>query len=283
MKQRGDFVFRAASGIAYSGTAAGTGPALLFLHGFTGHKTAYPAFRAQLARACAVISLDLPGHGQTVMPTTVPSSFMQVVTDLAQFLKDRAMGPVHGVGYSMGGRLALALALQCPEWVRSLTLIGTSPGIASPALRQRRRARDQDLAAFMTAVPAAVFRDYWDKLPLFAHDSPPVPARRHCGLSGCNDRTGTGNLARSLSILGTGTQPSFWQSLSALHRPVQLIVGSHDVKYVQVARAMQDHLPRSNLVLIPGAGHRAHVDRPAEVSARIMEHIFQQPLEQHRH
>ncbi len=274
MKQRVDFVFRAASGIAYHGTETGTGPALLFLHGFTGHKTAYPAFLAQLARACTVISLDLPGHGHTVMPATVPSGFMQVVADLAQFLKDRAMGPVHGVGYSMGGRLALALTLQFPEGVRSLTLIGASPGIASPALRQRRRARDQDLAAFMTAVPAAVFRDYWDKLPLFAH-GPPVPARRPCGLSGHNDRTD--NLARSLSILGTGTQPSFWQSLPALHRPVQLIVGSHDVKYGQVARAMQDRLPHSRMELIPGAGHRAHVDQPGEVSARIMEHIFQQP------
>ena len=279
MKQSIDFAFRAASGITYHGTESGTGPPLLFLHGFTGHKKAYPEFLDRLAQACTVVSLDLPGHGHTVIPAAVQSDFLQVVEDLAQILEDRASGSVHCVGYSMGGRLALAMALCFPELVRSLALIGASPGIANPGLRFRRRASDRDLAAFIAAVPAAAFLDYWYKLPLFANGNP-TPVGSSLGLLHLKDHAG--NLAQSLSILGTGTQPSFWKSLPKLNLPVLLVVGNSDAQYVKVARDMQCGLPNSRIALIPGAGHRAHVDRPGEVSARIMEHVSQHPLEQHQ-
>ncbi len=279
MKQRGCFVFRAASGITYHGTKTGTGPHLLFLHGFTGHKTAYPSLLNQLTRVCTVTSLDLPGHGHTAIPANALGGFMQVVADLAQILAARALDPAHCVGYSMGGRIVLAMALQFPKLVQSLTLIGASPGIASQALRLRRQAKDRDLAAFIAAVPIAAFLDYWHRLPLFAHGKPVSP-ESHRG-SPCPPGQAS-NLARSLSMLGTGVQPSFWDVLSELQVPVQLIVGRNDAKYVQVARDMQRRLPNSRMDLISAAGHRAHVDQPEEVGAKLMEHVLQHPGEQHQ-
>lgn len=279
MKQQGrPFVYRAASEITYHGIEIGAGPSLLFLHGFTGHKAAYPEFLNQLAAACTVLSLDLPGHGDTAIAAELTCGFTQVADDLAQILESRGPGPTHCVGYSMGGRLALAMALRSPKRVSTLTLIGASPGIASPTMRRRRLARDQDLALFIAQAPVAAFWDYWCKLPLFAHGNslsagsnltPPCP------------KGSASHLAQSLSLLSTGNQPSFWDALPGLNLPVQLIAGSNDAQYVQVARDMQLRLPHSRIDLIPGAGHRAHVDRPGEVSTRIMGYILQQPLEQH--
>ena len=78
------------------------------------------------------------------------------------------------------------------------------------------------------------------------------------------------NVARSLSILGTGAQPSFWECLPVLNSPVQLICGSKDTRYVQLALEMQCRLPICRVELIPGAGHRAQVDRPRKSAAKLL-------------
>ncbi len=176
----------------------------------------------------------------------------------------------------MGGRLILGMACRHSELVKTLCLIGASPGISSPESRRLRFANDCDLARYISGVPMAAFLDYWQRLPLFAYGQTAIPAG---GLDQVDLRSLSRNVASSLSILGTGIQPSFWACLPELNLPVQLICGLKDKKYVQLALEMQSRLPKCRVEFIPGAGHRAQVDQPKQVSHKILEFIAQQPSE----
>ncbi len=272
MNKKTRFTHRASGGIEYHGFESGAGHSLLFLHGFTGHSAAYPDFLRQMEGYFRIISLDLPGHGNTTLPTALNASFLQIADDIAEIVRTRMQSSAHCVGYSMGGRLVLAMACRHSELVKTSCLISASPGIANSDSRRLRLAYDSDLASYMVGVPMAAFLDYWRRLPLFANGQ---SATSRNGLDQIDLRSRPLNVARSLSILGTGAQPSFWECLPVLNLPVQLICGSKDTRYVQLALEMQCRLPICRVELIPGAGHRAQVDRPREVSRKIIEFITQ--------
>ena len=69
--------------------------------------------------------------------------------------------------------------------------------------------------------------------------------------------------------MGAGAQPAVWHRLPALDRPVLLVVGARDTKYVAIAERMHRLLPRSNLVVCPAAGHLVHVDQPAAFAEAV--------------
>jgi pimeloyl-ACP methyl ester carboxylesterase len=82
-------------------------------------------------------------------------------------------------GYSMGGRLALALALRIPQRVERLVLISASPGLANDGERAARRAADEAFADRIEAIGVEAFARAWAAQPLFAGQSPEVAAAAH--------------------------------------------------------------------------------------------------------
>jgi 2-succinyl-6-hydroxy-2,4-cyclohexadiene-1-carboxylate synthase len=128
----------------------------------------------------AVIAPDLPGHGGTAADADGQGpGFLDVVVELAA-LTARAwrhaeplapgevLPKVPLVGYSMGGRLALGLAMMAPQRFTSLVLISTRPGIDSPEERRERRAADLALADRIEAIGAVAFAEEWAAHPLIA-------------------------------------------------------------------------------------------------------------------
>jgi pimeloyl-ACP methyl ester carboxylesterase len=113
---------------------AGSGPALLAIHGLGGTKASFLPTLALMSRTHRVIALDLPGFGDSVKPLRAAYDaryFAGVVTDLMDALE---ISRAHLVGNSMGGRIALEMALTAPERVDRLVLL--SPAMAW--LRPRR-------------------------------------------------------------------------------------------------------------------------------------------------
>ncbi|HRA21715.1 MAG TPA: alpha/beta fold hydrolase, partial [Anaerolineae bacterium] len=132
-----------------------TRPPLLLLHGFTGDRRSWLGFAAAWRRLQAgdradgrhhgyrrrVIALDLPGHGRSPQPADPAARTMPgVVAEVQATIDALGITRAHVLGYSMGGRVALSLALAVPERVASLSLIGASPGIADAAERDARAA-----------------------------------------------------------------------------------------------------------------------------------------------
>ena len=246
------------TGIVYQGGATGNGPPLWLLHGFTGHGQSLEPVSRILSQQFSLLAIDLPGHGRTRDIPDPNAKFEEVLADLHDAVRRWRAHPLHMVGYSMGGRVALGFAFRFPDAVASLTLLGASPGIADPAQRQERSVLDRDLARYMVQTPDGVFERYWESQPLFGGSTPAGSS----GGSRAASRNTRRGWARSLGLLGTGSQPSYWHHLPHLHRPVQLIAGASDHKFRRIAEAMSQRLPNSRLRTVPNAGHRVHLDNP---------------------
>jgi 2-succinyl-6-hydroxy-2,4-cyclohexadiene-1-carboxylate synthase len=232
------------------------GGRVVLVHGFTQTRRSWAAVEERLGGRWEVVRVDLPGHGE--------SGGVRVGFAEAAGLVGAAGEVGAYVGYSLGGRLCLRLALDRPDLVRALVLIGASPGIAEAAQRAERRAADEALAEAIERDGVAAFLDRWLAGPLFA-TLPEVAAGRAERLANTPD-----GLAWALRALGAGAQEPLWDRLAGLRAPTLLVAGERDVKFAALAREMAAAIgPTSRVALVPGAGHAAHLERPAEMAAMI--------------
>jgi 2-succinyl-6-hydroxy-2,4-cyclohexadiene-1-carboxylate synthase len=168
-----------------------------------------------------------------------------------------AVGDIGGravyVGYSMGGRLCLQLALDRPDVVERLVLVSASPGISDPSERAARVASDEQLARSIEHDGVDAFLERWLAQPLFASLPPQL-----ADLEGRRANT-VERLTHQLRALGPGAHPSNWERLHEIECPVALVVGSNDTKYVAIAEQMAGPL-RANMRVIADRGHACHLE-----------------------
>ena len=121
-------------------------PALMFLHGFTGSGRDWTE-TVEALPDCRCILVDLPGHGRSAgcPPDLYPMP--RAALALLAVLDDLGVGQCIPVGYSMGGRLALYLALTHPDRCLALVVESGSPGLASKQERESRRQWDESKAS----------------------------------------------------------------------------------------------------------------------------------------
>jgi 2-succinyl-6-hydroxy-2,4-cyclohexadiene-1-carboxylate synthase len=233
---------------------------VVLVHGFTQTSASWGPVADRLARRFEVVRVDLPGHGG---PGAVEVGFAE-----AAGLVGATGGPAAYVGYSLGGRLCLRLALDRPDLVRALILIGGSPGIADAAGRAERRAADERLARRIERDGVAAFLDDWLAGPLFA-TLPAEAAGREQRLANTAE-----GLASALRRLGTGAQEPLWDRLGELRPPALLVAGERDPKFTGIAKQMAAAIgPAAQVVLVEGAGHAAHLERPAATAALLEEFL----------
>ena len=160
-------------------------------------------------------------------------------------------------GYSLGGRVALHVALAAPERISRLLIIAASPGIEDEGERAERRAADHALADRLETEPFEDFIERWRTQPLFAADPPEVGelARED------QRRNRPGALARVLRGLGTGEMQPLWGRLPELRMPVGILVGERDQKFVAIGRRMADAIAGSRLQVVAG-GHGLPLENP---------------------
>src|SRR5512132_2295937 len=187
---------------------------VVLVHGFTQTLAAWGPVAARLAGRWQVVRVDLPGHGG--------SGAVRVGFAEAAGLVGATGGAAAYVGYSLGGRLCLRLALDRPDLVRALILIGGSPGIADAGGRAERRAADERLARRIERDGVAAFLDTWLAGPLFA-TLPAEAAGREQRLANTAE-----GLASALRRLGTGAQEPLWERLGQLRPPALLVAGERD-------------------------------------------------------
>jgi 2-succinyl-6-hydroxy-2,4-cyclohexadiene-1-carboxylate synthase len=168
-------------------------------------------------------------------------------------------------GYSMGGRIALHVALAHPERVSRLVLVSSTAGIEHEAERAARRERDEALAAWIEAHTIAEFADRWGAQPLFAGQSPQVAAAARADRL-CNEPA---HLAAALRGVGTGVMAPLWDRLGELDMPFAVLAGERDAKFAALALRLADALPRASATIVPGAGHALVLEAPAAVAAAI--------------
>jgi 2-succinyl-6-hydroxy-2,4-cyclohexadiene-1-carboxylate synthase len=258
----------APSGIGYPIWQAGAGTPLVLLHGFTGSHETWRDLTEHLTSTHLVVALDLPGHGMSTLPDSLSWTFASVVDDLAWMIATLPSGNADVLGYSMGGRVALALTVEHPERVRRLVLESASPGIADQRERRQRQAADEQLAARIRREGVETFVTYWEALPMWETQAaiPDVvrERQRQTRLGHTSD-----GLATNLLATGTGAQESYWADLAKLKTPVMVIAGELDLKFAQIAARMTEAMPNAQLEIVAGAGHAVHLEQPAEYVQRV--------------
>ncbi len=243
----------------------GRGPdRLVLVHGFTQTLRSWDRLAIPLADTFQVVRVDLPGHGGS---GGVEMSFEDTAAAIGE-----AGGRATYVGYSLGGRLCLRLAIDRPDLVQSLVLVGASPGLADADERATRRAADDDLAADIERIGTAAFLERWLAQPMFATLEPQpedMDARR---------ANTSGGLATALRRLGAGVQQPLWDRLDELTMPVLVVAGQRDSKFVHIAEEMADAIGVNAQAVAPaGAGHPAHLERPISFSRLLQAFLVLHP------
>lgn len=223
-------------------------PTMTFVHGFTQTHVSWERITVPLSSHHRCVVLDAPCHGQAQDVVVDFSAAAELIADAA---RDTVL-----VGYSMGGRLALAATVAEPSRFRALVLISATAGIDDTSARDARRDADDRLAERIESIGTSVFLDEWTTQPMFRHTElshDDLAARR---------TNAPGSLARSLRTCGTGVQPSLWNDVTKIDLPTLIVAGESDAKYVEIGRRLHDAIRQSELAIIEGSGHATHLDQP---------------------
>lgn len=260
--------------VGYHVKVVGDGEPLLLLHGFTGSSDNWLPFFSELSEHFRLIAPDLLGHGRTDAPADARRYSMEAAAaDLEALLLKLDAVPAYVLGYSMGGRLALYLAVTRPHLVRTLLLESASPGLETDAERQQRQESDCELADWIEANGIRAFVERWEGIPLFASQRR-LAAEVQAALRAQRLKNRPHGLANSLRGMGTGVQPSLWQRLAELEMPTLLLAGALDEKFLAVNRRMAAAMPVATLQVIADAGHTIHLERPDEFIAAITKFLI---------
>lgn len=238
----------------------GSGEPVLLLTGLGGAGAAWEPQVPLFARHFRTIVPDHRGTGRST-GTADGQTIARHAQDMAGLLEALDALPAHVVGWSTGGAIGMAMALDHPQAVRSLVLTATWGRADPPFTRQfqlrRRILRElgQDAAAQQTTLllhsPAYV-REHWPEL------------RRREGLLAAGAPAVEIQLARIDMVLAH----DLLDRVGAIERPATIVVGELDaITPPHLSEELHRHLPHAELHVVPGAGHAVFVERPDEYFA----------------
>ncbi|UII55313.1 2-succinyl-6-hydroxy-2,4-cyclohexadiene-1-carboxylate synthase [Cytobacillus spongiae] len=252
---------------------AGNGFPLFLLHGFTGDVTTWYSTSPYFASKAQLIFVDLLGHGKTAKPSNYERYDIQLIAnDMVELLDKLGIEQVDILGYSMGGRLALTIAMLYPERVRKLILESASPGILFSNDRQERRRQDQQLAHFILEEGIERFVEKWENITLFQTQKN-LPIDIQSQIRNQRRKNSELGLANSLLGMGTGSQSSWWNLLGECAVETLLITGELDLKFCTIAEKMQNMLAKCKWVNVNGCGHAIHVEEPEKFGTIVSEFL----------
>jgi 2-succinyl-6-hydroxy-2,4-cyclohexadiene-1-carboxylate synthase len=245
-------------------------PSIVWLHGFAGAPRMWRAAQREVRRAgvsARARTPRLPGHGRA--PWAVPGAFDDVARAFA--VRVRARG-AWIVGYSMGARVALAMAACAPWRVAGLVLVGVNAGFGPRAAKARaaRREWEARVARGIERDGLAAFARAWEMLPLFATERDLSAAVRRARRAERRDHTPRG-VAWSMRTLGLATMPDLAPDLAVLAArvPVHLVAGARDPKFTRIARTLARRAPGAVVHVVEGAGHNVALENPRALGAIV--------------
>ncbi|GBD02672.1 Esterase YbfF [bacterium HR18] len=246
------------------------GPALLILHGLLGssgnwHTLASKAFAPHFR----VWALDLRGHGRS--PHAEPIDYPTMAADVLAFMDRYQLGRAHVLGHSMGGKVAMELALRAPDRVDRLVVVDIAPRAYEARHNHILQAlRDIDLAqynnrqaidkALAASIPEDSIRQFLLKNLLY--DAATQTYRWQVDLQGLMRYYDRINAAINNQRQFTG--------------PALFVRGERS-DYLTESDATHMHrlFPRAQMVIIPGAGHWVHADAPEAFAHTVVTFLLQ--------
>ena len=237
---------------------------LLLLHGFTGSPESWDPILHELSEPQHILRPALTGHGGG----EIARSFDEEVERLARIVRWWATGKAHVCGYSLGGRLALALLCRHPDLFHRGTVIGATPGLSDEQARRRQVSWQEAWVRKLSDEGLESFVDAWERLPIWKgqeHLDVEI-RRRQRAIRLDHDALG---LAHAMRYLDTAVMGDLRPELRHISVPTRLVVGEEDEKFRAIAEEMVSASSFFRVVTVEGAGHNVPLARPAEVAALL--------------
>jgi len=262
----------------------GAEPAL-YIHGLGGSSTNWTDLAALLATWLDGMAMDLPGFGRSDPAPRGGYSLSALSGRAAQLIEHHGRGPVHLLGNSLGGAVAVHLAASRPELVRTLTLV--SP--AMPSLRPRRGSDPLLPLLLVPGASAVASRRLAQLRPeqralavvnLCFADPSLVPESRLAEAAAEVERRNALPYAmdafvRTLrSLIGSYLAPgprSQWRAASRITAPALIVWGRQDrLVDVSLAPRLARTVPGSRLLILDNVGHTAQLEAPEPVARAVL-------------
>ena len=247
-------------------------PPLVMLHGFAQSVNSFSLHVSELSKHFRVLRIDLPGHGGTQVPATL--DWAMLCANLHEAVAQIDSRPAHWFGYSQGGRVAIMSALADPDRVKSLALLGASPGIADETERAARRDSDKLLGQNIVMRGLNWFTEFWEALPIFATQKD-LPEHLQTLIRNERMVCNPSGLKFALEHYGVGTQSYVLTQLTKWKKPLFLSAGELDEKF----RVSNEHIAAESRAMLlaqhefADCGHAAHLERPEEFTNLLIDFI----------
>jgi pimeloyl-ACP methyl ester carboxylesterase len=251
--------FELINGVSLHYEEAGSGEAIVLLHGYTGSTRDWAYQVALLSAEHRVIALDHRGHGMSSAPHDEDDYSIPISSgDLYELMRLLGIDRCCLIGHSMGGFIALQFAIDHPDMVKALVLVDTSSGTfdVAPGYPELRAKLDE--LARDEGVEAA-----------FEYDATHNPVRierfgRHPELREVARRKALGTsvdgyiyVARSF-----GKWQPVTDRLGEIRVPTLIFRGDEDTPFVSAGEVLRDSIAGAKLVVVPGTGHSPHEEAP---------------------
>jgi pyruvate dehydrogenase E2 component (dihydrolipoamide acetyltransferase) len=249
--------------IRYLALGEGDGVPILLIHGFGGDLNNWQFNQEALAGGRVTYAIDLPGHGGSTKDLGGGQVHVGALASaVVEFMDAKGIEKTHLVGHSLGGAIALDLALNHADRVASATAIcsaGLGPDInmdyIDGFIQAKRRKQLEPVLQMLVADPEMVSREMIEDVLKF---------KRLDGVDVALNRIIEGCFAGGRQALDLTAR------LAELTVPTQIIWGRKD-RIIPAAHA--ERLPATIPVHLLDAGHMVHLERSAEVNERISRHI----------
>jgi non-heme chloroperoxidase len=251
-------------GVSLRYDRTGSGPAVLFIHGWTGNRTFWERQVQAFRDRFTVITVDLRGHGESSPPRT-GYTLGAMAADLEHLVRALGVPRIALVGWSMGGLVAQELARRLGERASALALVcSTAGGLTDP----NRKAADPERAATMRQQVADDFRTFMRGFaPTIFKDGEQSP---FAAWAVSQTQKTPPHVAEACleAVLTADLRPH----LASLRLPTAVLHGRHDrILELAEGEALAAAIPGARLVVFEASGHAPFLEEPEAFNAALLE------------
>lgn len=251
------------NGLAMAYQEDGAGEALLLLHGLGSCSDDWELQLPTFAGQYRVIAPDMRGHGRSEKPPG-PYSVPMMAADVIGLMDHLGVTAAHVVGLSMGGMIAFQLAVDCPERVRSLTIVNSGPALVPRTVGEWLRVRQRLLLArFFGPTRSALFLSH----RLFPKPDQEAVRAQFIERWSANDPAAY--LASMRALIGW----SVMDRIDRINCPVLVISGDRDYTPAAAKRAYTALLSRGKLVIFEDSGHATPIDQADRFNTCVLDFL----------
>ena len=240
-----------------------SGPGVLFLHGLGSCSEDWGLQIPIVSERYWVLTLDIPGHGRSSQPAGWPS-IKDMALQIASVVKEQAEFPVHVVGLSLGGAVAMQLALVHPEVVRSLILVNTFARLHTGSSGFFRK-----LVRIAFVVLGRMDRvGRWVAAGLF-----PGPDQELLRLAAA-ERIASNPRGAYLRAIWAATRFDIRDRLNEINIPTLVVAGELDTTVsMDAKKELAGHIPGAQIVIIPDSGHATPIDAAEAFNQTLLDFL----------